>query len=72
MTSTREERPRRPPLALAFVFVGLGVLFTATGLNRPSIANMRTVDLVHLLGAGANLGAGVALLVLHFVLRRQG
>jgi hypothetical protein len=71
MTSTREERPR-PPLFLAFVFVGLGVLFTATGLNRPTIANMRTVDLVHLLGAGANLGAGLVLLVLHFVLRRQG
>jgi hypothetical protein len=33
---------------------------------------MRTVDLVHLLGAGANLGAGLVLLVLHFVLRRQG
>jgi hypothetical protein len=72
MTSTREERPRRPPLSLAFVLVGLGVLFTATGLNRPSIADMRTVDLVHLLGAGANLGAGLALLVLHFVPRRQG
>jgi hypothetical protein len=76
MTSTREERPRRPPLApaLAFVvfFLLLGVLFTATGLNRPSIAKLRTVDLVHLLGAGANLGAGLTLLVLHFVLRRQG
>jgi hypothetical protein len=72
MTSTREERRHRPPLALALVFVGLGVLFTATGLNRPSIANMRTVDLVHLLGAGANLGAGLVLLVLHFILPRQG
>ena len=71
MTSTREERPR-PPLALAFVIVGLGVLFLALGFNRPTIANMRTVDLVHLLGAGANLGAGLVLLVLHFVLRRQG
>ena len=72
MTSTREERPRRPPLALAFVLVGLGVFFLATGLNRPTIANMRTVDLGHLLAVGANLGAGLVVLVLHFVLRRQG
>ena len=72
MTSPSEERPFRPHLGYAVFFIALGVLFTATGLNRPSIANMRTVDLVHLLGAGANLGAGLALLVLHFVLRRQG
>src|SRR5262245_55264971 len=55
MNRTREERPRRPPLVVAFVIIGLGVLFLATGLNRPSIANMRTVDLVHLLGTGACL-----------------
>ncbi len=72
MTSTREERPRRPPLGLAFVFIALGVLFLATGLNQPSIANMRTVDLVRLLGTGANLGAGLVLLALHFVGRRTG
>jgi hypothetical protein len=72
MTSTREERFRRPLLFLAFFFVGLGVLFLVTGLNQPSIANMRTVDLVRLLGTGANLGAGLVLLVLHFVGRRMG
>ena len=72
MTSTREERPRRPPLALAFVLVGLGVLFTATGLNRPSIANMRTVDLVHLLGTGTCIGVGLVALVPFFIVRRKG
>ena len=72
MTSTREERARRPPLGLAFVFIALGVLFLGTGLNQPSIANMRTVDLVRLLGTGANMGAGLVLLVLHFVGRRTG
>jgi hypothetical protein len=72
MTSTREERPFRPNLGFAVFFIALGVLFLATGFNQPSIANMRTVDLLRLLGAGANLGAGLALLVLHFVLRRQG
>ena len=72
MTSTREERPHRLPLGLAFVFIALGVLFLATGFNQPSIANMRTVDLVRLLGTGANLGAGLVLLIQHFVLRRKG
>ena len=73
MTSPREERPRLPsPLVGVFVGLGLGLLFLYIGLNRPSIAKLRTVDLVHLLGAGANLGAGLTLLVLHFVLRRQG
>jgi hypothetical protein len=52
--------------------IALGALFLATGFNQPSIANTRTVDLLRLLGAGANLGAGLTLLVLHFVLRRQG
>jgi hypothetical protein len=61
-----------PLLGLAFFFVCLGVLFTATGFNRPTIANMRTVDLLHPLGAGASLGAGLMLMVLHFVLRRHG
>ena len=72
MTSTREERPRRPPLVIAFVIVGLGILFLATGLNRPSIANMRTVDLVHLLGTGVCLGGGLVVLVLNLVGRRTG
>jgi hypothetical protein len=73
MTSAREERPRRRPfLGLAVVFIALGVLFLATGLNQPSIANMRKVDLVRLLGTGANLGAGLVLLALHFVGRRTG
>lgn len=72
MTSTREERPRRSPLVGVFVGVGLGLLFLAIGLNRPSIANMRTVDLVHLLATGACLGAGLVALVLYLVGRRKG
>jgi hypothetical protein len=39
-------------LVAASVAFGLGLLFLYVGLNRPSIANMRTVDLVHLLGTG--------------------
>ena len=70
MNSTREGRPSRPPLFAAFIGVGLGILFLAIGLNRPSIANMRTVDLVYLLATGACLGAGLVALVLNLVGRR--
>ena len=60
MNSTREEWPRRErPLLGVFAGFGLGLLFLAIGLNRPSIANMRTVDLVYLLSTGAMLGAGL-------------
>jgi hypothetical protein len=72
MNSTREERPLRPHVDFAVFFIAPGVLFLATGFNQPSIANMRTVDLLRLTGSGANLGAGLALLVLHFVGRRTG
>ena len=56
----------------AFVNLGLGLLFLVIGLNRPSIANMRTIDLVHLLATGACLGMGLVALVLFFVGRRTG
>jgi len=72
MTSTREEWPRRRRLVAAFVPLGLGILFLAIGLNRPTVANMRTVDLVHLLATGACLGAGLVAVVLHLVGRRTG
>jgi hypothetical protein len=72
LITTSAERPGRLPLGLAFVFIALGVLFLGTGFNQPSIANMRTVDLVRLLGTGANLGAGLVLLLQHFVCRRTG
>jgi hypothetical protein len=72
MDSTREEQPFRPHVGFVVFFIALGVLFLATGFNQPSIANMRTVDLLRLLGTGANLGAGLVLLVLHFVGRRTG
>src|SRR4051794_10721596 len=71
MNTTREDRPRRRPL-VRFIGLPLGLLFLANGFNRPTIANMRSVDLVYLLGTGACLGAGMVAVVMHFVFRREG
>ena len=72
MTSTREERPRRSPLLSAAIGGGLGLFFLAIGFNRPSIADMRTVDLLHLLATGGCLGVALVGLVLCLVGRRTG
>lgn len=72
MTSTREERSRRRPLVAAFIGGGFGLVGLAIGLNRPSIADMRTVDLVQLLATGACLGVGLMGVVLYLVGRRKG
>jgi hypothetical protein len=71
MNSTSEERPRRPRLVGA-LGLPLGLLFLVIALNRPTIASMRFHDLVFLLGTGACLGAGMAGLVVYFVVRRKG
>ena len=72
MNRTREEWPRRRRLVAAAVGFALGLLSLAVGFNRPTIANMRTIDLVHLLATGACLGAGLVALVLILVGRREG
>jgi hypothetical protein len=64
MTSTREERPRRP-LVAAFVSLGLGLLFLVMASGRPAIANLRWHEIVRLLAAGGFLGAGLMLVVNH-------
>lgn len=72
MTSTPEQRRRWGPLRAAAIGGGFGLFFLAIGLNRPSIADMRTVDLVHLLATGGCLGVGLVGVVLYLVGRRQG
>jgi hypothetical protein len=70
MTSISEDRPRRRPLVAVFFCFGFGLFCLATGLNRPTVASMRTIDLVHLLATGALLGMGLAALIQFFVGRR--
>ena len=72
MNSTPEERPLRRRLVAVFVPGGLGLLFLFIALNRPTIANMRPVDLIYLLGTGGCLGAGLVAVVWYFDLRRKG
>ena len=72
MTSTREERPGRSHLFGVFAGFGLGLLFLAMGFNRPTIANMRTIDLVHLVASGVLLGVGLKSLVEYVKGRRAG
>jgi formate-dependent nitrite reductase membrane component NrfD len=72
MTSTREERFRRRPLLTAFFCGGMGLLFLVSGLSRPSIANMRMIDLVHLLVTGAWLGVTLVVVFMYLVFHRKG
>jgi len=62
MNSTRKRRL----LGAALFNVCLGLFFLETGLNRPTIANMRTIDLVYLLATGALLGISLMLVALAF------
>jgi hypothetical protein len=58
-------------LAAVFVGFGMGLLSLATGLNRPSIASMRTIDIVHLLASGMCLGVGLMALIVYLIGRRK-
>lgn len=71
MTNTREGRPRRGLRPVAFIGLPLGLLFLFIALNRPTIASMRFHDFVFLLATGMMLGAGLAGLVVYFVVGRR-
>ena len=72
MTNTREEWPRRRRLVPVFMGFGMGAISLFNAFNRPSIASMRTLDLVHLLATGACLGMGLMALIMFLVSRRTG
>ena len=69
--TAREERFRRAPLIAGCFSIGVGFLSLYSGFNRPTIANMRTVDLVLLIGTGVSLGVGLVGVIIYFVHRRK-
>jgi hypothetical protein len=72
MTRTPSERTRQRLQAVTFIGLPLGLIFLAIGFSRPTIANMRTVDLAYLLSTGMCLGAGLVGLIVNLASRRQG
>ena len=56
-----------------FFACGAMTLLSLLGLlGRPSVANIRTVGIVHLIATGVSLGAALVALVLFFVFRHRG
>jgi len=52
-------RARRHSYRVAFVLAAFGLLSLVSMLARPSLASIRAVDIVHLIGTGMCLGAAV-------------
>ena len=50
---------RRESFRVAFVLAAFGLLSICSMLARPTIATIRPVDIVHLIGTGMCLGAAL-------------
>jgi hypothetical protein len=50
---------RRESLRVVFVLAAFGLLSIFSMLGRPSLANIRTVDIVHLVGTGMCFGGAL-------------
>jgi hypothetical protein len=51
--------PRRESFRVAFVLAAFGLLSLISMLARPSLATVRAVDIVHLIGTGMCLGGAL-------------
>ena len=58
-------REPRAFVRVFFVLVSFGVLSLLVMLTRPSIATIRPVDVVHLIGTGMCFGGAIVALVAH-------
>ncbi len=56
---TSKQTDRRDSQRVAFVLAAFGVLSLGSMLARPSLATIRAVDIVHLIGTGMCLGAAI-------------
>ena len=54
---------RRESLRVVFVLATFGLLSLFSMLARPSLATIRAVDIVHLVGTGMCLGGAIVALV---------
>ena len=52
-------RSRRDSYRVAFVLAAFGLLSLFAMIARPSLATIRAVDMVHLIGTGMCLGAAI-------------
>ena len=55
--------PRRESFRVVFVLAAFGLLSLFSMLGRPSLASIRAVDFVHLIGTGMCLGGAIVALV---------
>jgi len=54
---------RRESLRVVFVLAAFGLLSLFSMLGRPTLATIRAVDLVHLIGTGMCLGGAIVAFV---------
>ena len=53
---------RRTLLSIFFVLTSFGIMSLLATLSRPTLANIRAVDLVHLIGTGMCFGGAIVAL----------
>jgi hypothetical protein len=56
---------RTQSVRIFFVLLAFGVMSLFSMLSRPSLANIRAVDVVHLIGSGMCFGGAIVALAIH-------
>ena len=59
-------KSRSSSLRISVVLCAFGAMSLLSMLSRPSLANIRAVDVVHLIGAGMCFGGAIVSLVWYF------
>jgi hypothetical protein len=62
----------RGSLRISFVLGAFGFVNVLTLVGKPSLASIRAVDVIHLIGTGLCLGGALVALVLYLLGRRPG
>jgi hypothetical protein len=53
-------------LRMSFVLIAFGLISLLAMIGRPSVADIRAVDVVHLIGTGMCFGGAIVAVVAHF------